>query len=267
MAATNWQASTVSVPHFEAKHLGRPFVTPHQVLSYRAGLGRLVQTPPPAVVLGWQSVLLERVRAERPVKEISGPAGAVLELSPALGFAFLPVGAPVAAIVIEELAALGVRTIVGVGMAGGLSPDLQVGQAVVCSAALRDEGTSHHYSRPGRWAFPDSELLASLRSALPDASVGPGWTTDAPYRETAEEIIAYRQEGVLTVDMEASAIFTIGAALGVQTASVFCVSDVLHGEVWEPHFQSPSVVDALWRLFQSVGSLLTSDRPTPRPSS
>ena len=109
MAATNWQASTVSVPHFEAKHLGRPFVTPHQVLSYRAGLGRVVETPPSAVVLGWQSVLLERVRAERPIREISGPAGAVLELSPALGFAFLPVGAPVAAIVIEELAALGVK--------------------------------------------------------------------------------------------------------------------------------------------------------------
>ena len=125
-----------------------------------------------------------------------------------------------------------------------------------------DEGTSHHYSVPGRWAHPDSELLASLRWAIPDASVGPTWTTDAPYRETAEEIVAYREEGILTVDMEASAIFTIGASLEVQTASVFCVSDVLHGDVWEPHLQSPDLEDALWRLFEIVESMLTSGEHT-----
>jgi uridine phosphorylase len=237
-------------------------VTPHRLLSYRAGQGRLIETPPPAVVFGWQSVLLERVRSDRSFREITGPAGAVLELSPALGFARLPVGAPAAAIVIEELAALGVKTVVGVGTAGGLSPDLEIGQAVVCSAALRDEGTSHHYSPPGRWALPDSELLASLRLALPDAAVGPSWTTDAPYRETAEEIAAYREEGILTVDMEASAMFTVGASLDIQIASVFCVSDVLHSEEWEPHFQSPNLEDSLWRLFTTVESMLRSDGPT-----
>ena len=247
------------VPHYEDKHLGRPYVTPHQLLSYRASQGRRIETPPPAVVFGWQSVLLERVRAARSFREITGPAGAVLELSPALGFARLPVGTPAAAIVIEELAALGVKTIVGIGTAGGLSPDLEVGQTVVCSAALRDEGTSHHYTPTGRWAVPDPGLLASLRSALPDAVVGSAWTTDAPYRETAEEIIAYRDEGILTVDMEASAIFTIGALLKIQTASVFCVSDVLHGEEWEPHFESPTLDASLWRLFETVESMLLSN--------
>ena len=255
------------VPHYEDKYLGRPYVTPHQLFSYRASQGRQTEAPPGAVVLGWQSVLLERVRSARSFREITGPAGAVLELSPTLGFACLPIGAPVVAIVMEELAALGVKKIVGIGTAGGLSPDLEVGQAVVCSAALRDDGTSHHYSRPTRWALPDSELLASLRSVLPGAVVGPGWTTDAPYRETAEEILAYRGEGILTVDMEASAMFTVGACLGVQTASVFCVSDVLQGEEWQPHFQSPNLEDALWRLFETVESVLSSDGPTPLPSS
>ena len=250
------------VPHYEDKHSGRPYVTPHQLLSYRASQGRLIETPPPAVVFGWQSVLLDRVRSARTLREITGPAGAVLELSPEVGFARLPVGAPASAIVIEELAALGVKTIVGVGTAGGLSADLKVGQTVVCSAAIRDEGTSHHYAPAGRWAVPDPELLSSLRATFPGAVVGPSWTTDAPYRETAEEISAYRAEGILTVDMEASAIFTVGAFVGVQTGSVFCISDALHGEEWEPHFQSQSLTDNLWGLFEAVESMLLSDGPT-----
>lgn len=246
------------IPHYEDKHSGRPYVTPHQLLAYRASQGRLIETPPPAIVLAWQKHLFDRVHAARSCREIGGPAGAVMELTPELGLARLPIGAPVAAIVMEELAALGVKTFVGVGTAGGLSPDLEIGRAVLCSAAIRDEGTSHHYSPSGRWAHPDAELLASLRAALPEAAVGPSWTTDAPYRETADEIVAYRAEGVLTVDMEASAIFTIGAALGVHTASVFCVSDVLHGEEWEPHFQSVDLDENLWRLFETVESVLTS---------
>ena len=250
------------VPHYKDKHSGRPYVTPHQLLSYRASQGHPIDTPPPAVVFAWQSQLLERVRTARSFREIAGPAGAVLQLTPGLGFARLPIGAPVVAIVMEELAALGVKTFVGVGTAGGLSPGIEVGQAVLCSAALRDEGTSHHYSPSGRWAHPDAALLNSLHAALPDETVGPSWTTDAPYRETAEEIVAFREEGILTVDMEASAIFTVGAALDVRTASVFCVSDVLHGDEWEPHFQSPNLDENLWRLFEVVESVLTSGDPT-----
>jgi hypothetical protein len=74
----------VPVPHYENKHSGRPYVTPRQLISYRASQGRQTDPPPKAVVLGWQNVLLERVRSARTFREITGPAGAVLELSPTL---------------------------------------------------------------------------------------------------------------------------------------------------------------------------------------
>ena len=44
---------------------------------------------------------------------------------------------------------------------------------------------------------------------------GTSWTIDAPYRETVAEIRRYRQEGVATVDMEASALFAVAAYRGV----------------------------------------------------
>ncbi len=51
-----------------------------------------------------------------------------------------------------------------------------------------------------------------------------------------QEIASYRSEGVVTVEMEAAALFTVSETLGIRAASVFCISDVLHGLEWEPHF-------------------------------
>lgn len=149
-------------------------------------------------------------------------------------------GAPFAVIVLEELAALGVRRVVLVGMAGSLRTALRAGSFVVCDRALRDEGTSHHYVGPGRYAYPSTRLTSALRAALerrgePFAS-GPSWTTDAVYRETAAEVRRYRRRGILTVEMEASAVFTVAALLGVEAAALFVVSDHLDEGGWEPRF-------------------------------
>jgi purine-nucleoside phosphorylase len=47
----------------------------------------------------------------------------------------------------------------------------------------------------------------------------PTWTTDAPYRETVEEITRYRGEGILTVEMEAAALFTVARPSGLAAAA------------------------------------------------
>ena len=181
----------------------------------------------------------------------------LLRLTPDLGLARLPIGAPAAAIAVEQLAARGTELLIGVGTAGALDERLTEGDLVVCSAALRDEGTSHHYAPAEPFAYPDPGLTARLRQALPTAACGPSWTTDAPYRETAEEVAKYRAEGILTVEMEASCLFTVAKALGVATAAAFVVSDVLHGEQWEPHFGSADILHGLWTLFEAAESCLS----------
>jgi uridine phosphorylase len=249
-------------PNLEGKHAGRPFVTPRRLVEYWALQGRPADSAPRGLVLGWQARLEEQVRQRRQCREAPGPAGTRLLHFGELAFTRLPIGAPGAAIVVEELAALGTRAVIGVGTAGAIGDGLALGDLVVCSGALRDEGTSHHYAPPDRFALPDPGLTGRLRARLPGAAHGPSWTTDAPYRETVEEIAAYRGEGILTVDMEAAAVFTVAGLYGLAAASAFCVSDVLHGQQWEPHFGSPAIGLALWTLFEAAEACL-AERGTP----
>jgi uridine phosphorylase len=246
-------------PNLEGKHAGRPYVTAQRLLDYHESLGNARAAAPRAVVLTWQARLENRVRERRDHREIHGAGVAsLLQLTPGLGLTRLPIGAPAAAIAVEELSARGTELFIGIGAAGAIQERLAAGDLVICSAALRDEGTSYHYAPPEPYAFPDPGLFARLREALPAAAHGPSWTTDAPYRETADEIAKYRAEGILTVEMEASCLFTVARITGTAAAAAFVVSDVLHGEQWEPHFDSPDVLDGLWSLFEAAEAWLSS---------
>jgi uridine phosphorylase len=149
-------------------------------------------------------------------------------------------GAPYAGIAVEEYAALGVSRFVIVGIAGSLQPKVRVGELVLCDRAQRDEGTSHHYLAPGRFAVPSAALTRSLRAALDRSGTpfltGPTWTIDAPYRETIAEIRRYRALGIATVEMEASAVFAIARCRKRQAAALFAISDNLDERGWEPRF-------------------------------
>ncbi|MDA8295359.1 MAG: nucleoside phosphorylase [Actinomycetota bacterium] len=258
----------MAVPQHHQKHDGRAYVTPHALLAYRAELGIATDPAPAAVICCWQASLFAQVRSERTHRRLHGPgevllglagsAGELIELDSGVGVCLLPIGAPAAAIVLEELAALGTTQVIGVGAAGGLSPELSPGDAVVCTAALRDEGTSHHYLAPARFAQPDPTLREALSDTAKGAARGPTWSTDAPYRETLEEIAAYRDEGILTVDMEAAALFAVAERLEVRAASLFCVSDVLSGEHWAPHFGARDVDAALRQCFGAAEAAIAA---------
>jgi purine-nucleoside phosphorylase len=55
------------------------------------------------------------------------------------------------------------------------------------------------------------------------ARLGSSWTTDAPFRETAEAIEAMRKEGGLAVEMEAAALYTFAR---VKERRVLCLAHV-----------------------------------------
>ena len=165
------------------------------------------------------------------------------------------VGAPALAVLLEEWAAFGVKRFVSVGMAGAIQPHLQAGDVMFCQRALRDEGTSHHYdASAARYAEATSVFTQRLIQKWPHPHhAGASWTTDAPYRETRPEVDAYAAEGILTVEMEAAALFTVGNYLGVETAAILVVGDRVTPTGWTLDFDH-KLVDK--RLRQVVDFLL-----------
>ncbi len=137
------------------------------------------------------------------------------------------VGAPFAVLVAEELFACGCRLLISLTSAGQIVPAANPPYFVVIDRALRDEGTSYHYAAPGDFAEADPRLVAAAIRALRDADlpahVGPSWTTDAPFRETAEAIAAARAKGLLAVEMEAAALYTFARK---RSKAVLCLAQV-----------------------------------------
>ncbi len=142
---------------------------------------------------------------------------------PPVAVACLGLGAPAPVALLEHLAALGVDSFIAVGPAPAVSSDLRRGDCVVLDRALRDDGVSCHYLPPARYASADAMLTAQLRAAAKGAGLdpwcGPSWTVSTPYRTTAEELAAYRDEGVLVTDMVSAAVFAVASALGCRAAS------------------------------------------------
>jgi uridine phosphorylase len=152
-------------------------------------------------------------------------------------------GAPQAVMGMEKLIVLGARRIWALGWCGSLQPDLRVGDLIVPREAVSEEGTSKHYPIGGKKRATDEELSRMLGRALAGEGrsfrMGTVWTTDAPYRETPFKVKAYREKGVLGVEMEMSALMTLAVYRSVRLAAVLVVSDELSDLSWHAGFKDP----------------------------
>lgn len=145
-------------------------------------------------------------------------------------------GAPQTVMILEKLIALGLQDVVALGWCGSLQPHVQIGDVVLPTGAISEEGTSVHYPLGSAQPGPAPGLLGALGEALTRSNLkthaGCVWTTDAPYRETASKILTYQQEGVLAVEMEVSALFTVARFRNIRLAAALVVSDDLHTLQW-----------------------------------
>ncbi|MGH2842032.1 MAG: nucleoside phosphorylase [Solirubrobacteraceae bacterium] len=252
-------------PNFADKHAHDAVFSPADAVA--AFLSSRVRVPQ-GVVLTYQPALAEHLRATgaelrtgfpgpwrqmwRVKREGRAPVGVVN------GFG---VGAPAVALVVEELIALGAKRVINLGTAGCLQPGLDFGQVVLCTSAVRDEGVSHHYLPSAKFAYPSDELSRLVSQELEARQVkftgGATWSTDAVFRETVAEARSYQAEGIVTVEMEAAALFAVGAFRGAEVAAAFTVSDqVLPDTPWAHAFHADAVRESSVALLEAVIDVL-----------
>jgi len=180
-------------------------------------------------------------------------------------------GGPSAAIVLHELISLGVTRAIRVGTCGALAPELGLSDLVIAREAIAADGTSAALGATGL-THADSTLSDALRATLErgddtpskrsDARKDTGhvdtqtWhqgrivSTDLFYERDAERNASWGAEGALAVEMEASTLFAVGAAAGIQVACLLAVSDTFEGPDDRVHIDD----DTLLRAAEAMGS-------------
>jgi len=137
------------------------------------------------------------------------------------------IGCPSAAIAVEELDAVGVDTVIRVGTTGALQEGIEIGDMIVATGAAKDEGTSKRYESETLPAVPDYTVLSALVDAAEandeDVHVGPIASDDAFYAETDEYVSAWEDANILSVEMEAAAVFSLARRKGMRAGAICTV--------------------------------------------
>ena len=176
-----------------------------------------------------------------------------------------PIGAPPAVMLLEQLIALGARRFLYLGFCGALDPTLTIGDLFIPGQAIREEGTSYHYLPAAIEPAAAPAMIAALQAEAERQGVRarPGrlWTTDAPYRETAEKIAAFQAAGVQAVDMEMAALLSVAVYRGCEVAALLVVSDECYHPTWRPGFGAPEMRRGCQEAV--VLGAAVADRPGP----
>ncbi len=161
------------------------------------------------------------------------------------------IGAPSTAILVEELVKLGAQTFLRVGNSGGLAPELELGDLVVTTGAVRDDGTSRSYVVPEYPAVADHRIVSALVEVARDKGIrchaGITWSLDAFYARNAilepdgslrsmsaggywthaleERIADMRRAHVLNCEMESGCLLTLAGLFRVRAGCICVVSD------------------------------------------
>ncbi|RLG46058.1 MAG: nucleoside phosphorylase [Thermoproteota archaeon] len=137
------------------------------------------------------------------------------------------IGCPAAAIAVEELAKIGAECFIRVGTTGAIQPEIEIGDIIVATAAVRADGTTRAYVPLEYPAVASAEVVNSLLNAAEKLSIdvrsGVILTGDAFYAEDMSTMRLWSSLGVLSVEMEAAVIFVLSQIKGLKAGAVLAV--------------------------------------------
>lgn len=195
-----------------------------------------------AVMCWFGNVVRERTAGLQPVHHVpfehgDHPICVVNHRGVAVALVSPGVGAPAAVTSLEIVISLGATHIIGCGGAGIVRPGFDVGHVIVPTGAVRDEGTSYHYAAPETEVAPHPRALAAIDDTLTEAGVphdrGLTWTTDAFFRETPAKVARRREQGCISVEMEASAMFACATFRDAVYGQLLYAGDDVSANEWD----------------------------------
>ena len=141
-------------------------------------------------------------------------------------------GCPGATIVFEELIQLGAKRLLRVGTCGGLQPDHALGDLIVAISAVPADSTAMHlvgnepHCPTASWELIHGavHVAKEMGQAM---RVGPIVSSDLFYNPDEGQYERWSNRGVLAVEMEAAALFTVGALKDVHAGCLLTVSDIV----------------------------------------
>jgi len=213
-----------NTPILTGKQYHQPSIfTPENLLrEARRQKGRVEQPVPEICILDPDGDLVDYLRATGQARQHPGWACYHTSLFTwemdgiECGIVGRTVGAPFAVLVAEELFVSGCKLLISITSAGQLVELGSPPYTVLITRALRDEGTSYHYLPPAPYSHLSPALYERLRKDWNQNTLslytGDSWTTDAPFRETTEMITWGREQGLLTIEMEAAALYALAEA-------------------------------------------------------
>lgn len=138
-------------------------------------------------------------------------------------------GAPAVAMAVDVFAKAGLKAVVGVGFCGGLRPEIRCGDLMVPFAAVRGEGASRAYVADTYPAVcsPHAFEVATKCARHNGLGVTSGvvWSTDGILRETRDQVERWHEAGLLGVDMETAALYTVASLRGMEAIAILVASD------------------------------------------
>ncbi|MCL4561923.1 MAG: nucleoside phosphorylase [Chloroflexi bacterium] len=135
-------------------------------------------------------------------------------------------GGPSLAIAVEELAVTGGKVFIRTGSCASIQENIPVGDLIVATASVRDEGTSDYYAPKAYPSVADVSVIQALCQAMDNSHtpyhLGLIRSSDSFYEgeRKAEIIDTWRPRNVLAFEMEASALFTIANVRGFRSGCI-----------------------------------------------
>lgn len=191
------------------------------------------------------------------------------------------IGSPQAALLINCLAYLdNLKSVIMLGMCGGIDDILEIGDFIVPSAAIRGEGTSRHYLPSEFPAIPASSVnlfcIGAVRQMNLTPRCGIVYTTDRRLWEFDDPFVDYlRQQRILAIEMELATLFSVAYRYEVPIGSVMLVSDMplqkrgikgkkLHGEIYSKYMplhidMAMDAVESMKARWSEIEKKLTSE--------